>query len=64
MAMGVTCVAPHGGIFVFFAVDNVLWFFVSLIIGTLVAGFLVTVLKQVGHDKKQAATAADDPVTV
>ncbi|WP_269304639.1 PTS fructose transporter subunit IIABC [Aeromicrobium sp. HA] len=64
MAMGVTCVAPHGGIFVFFAVDNVLWFFVSLIIGTLVAGFLVTVLKQVGHDKKQAALAADDPVTV
>ncbi|MCD9154545.1 PTS fructose transporter subunit IIABC [Aeromicrobium duanguangcaii] len=64
-AFGVTLVAPHGGIFVFFAVDHVLWFFVSLVIGTLVAGFLVTVLKQVGHSKKAAATAAaDDPVTV
>ena len=63
MATGVTLVAPHGGIFVFFAVDHVLWFFVSLVIGTLVAGFLVTALKQVGHSK-QAATAADDTVTV
>ncbi|WP_222593550.1 PTS fructose transporter subunit IIABC [Aeromicrobium flavum] len=63
MATGVTMMAPHGGVFVFFAVDKVLWFFVSLVIGTLVAGFLVTALKQVGHSK-QAATAADDPVTV
>ncbi|RYJ04599.1 MAG: PTS lactose transporter subunit IIC, partial [Actinomycetales bacterium] len=63
MALGVTCVAPHGGIFVFFAVDNVLWFFVSLIVGTLVAGFLVTALKQVSHSK-QAAETADEPVTV
>ncbi|MET0467542.1 MAG: fructose-specific PTS transporter subunit EIIC [Aeromicrobium sp.] len=64
MAAGVTLVAPHGGIFVFFAVDKVLWFFVSLIVGTLVAGFLVTVLKQAGHAKKQAAQAADEPVIV
>ncbi|SKB07384.1 PTS fructose transporter subunit IIABC [Aeromicrobium choanae] len=63
MALGVTCVAPHGGVFVFFAVDNVLWFFVSLIVGTLVAGFLVTALKQVSYSK-QAAETADEPVTV
>ncbi|MBC9226819.1 PTS lactose transporter subunit IIC [Aeromicrobium sp. 636] len=63
MAAGVTCVAPHGGIFVFFAVDHVLWFFASLAAGTLVAGFLVTALKQAGHSK-QAAAAADDPVNV
>ncbi len=63
MAAGVTSVAPHGGIFVFFAVDHVVWFFVSLVIGVLVAGFLVTALKQVGHTKKVAA-AAHDNVTV
>ncbi len=54
-AFGVTLVAPHGGIFVFFAVDKVLWFFVSLAAGVLVAGFLVTALKQVGHNKKVAS---------
>lgn len=58
MATGVTLVAPHGGIFVFFAVDGVLWFFVSLLVGMLVAGFLVTALKQVGRTK-QADTPAE-----
>ncbi|WP_313410162.1 fructose-specific PTS transporter subunit EIIC, partial [Aeromicrobium sp.] len=57
MATGVTLVAPHGGIFVFFAVDRVLWFFVSLIVGMLVAGFLVTALKQVGRTKQADTTA-------
>ena len=57
MATGVTLVAPHGGIFVFFAVDNVLWFFVSLIVGMLVAGFLVTALK--ASRSKKAAPAAE-----
>ncbi|MFS0883600.1 fructose-specific PTS transporter subunit EIIC [Aeromicrobium sp. 179-A 4D2 NHS] len=56
MATGVTLVAPHGGIFVFFAVDKVLWFFVSLIVGMLVAGFLVTALKA-GRSKKAAPAA-------
>lgn len=58
MATDVTLVAPHGGIFVFFAVDGVLWFFVSLLVGMLVAGFLVTALKQVGRTK-QADTPAE-----
>ena len=30
MASGVTLQAPHGGIFVFFAIDNLLWFLVAL----------------------------------
>jgi len=62
MATDVTLVAPHGGIFVFFAVDGVLWFFLSLLAGVLVAGFLVTALKQVGRTKQVAAAA--DTVSV
>lgn len=62
MAAGVTSVAPHGGIFVFFAVDHVLWFFVSLLIGTLVAGFLVTALKQLSHNKRSTSDSADTVV--
>ena len=46
MASGVTLVAPHGGIFVFFAVDNVLMFFVSIVVGTVISALAVTALKQ------------------
>jgi PTS system fructose-specific IIC component len=37
--------APHGGIFVLFAVDNKLGFLVALAVGTVVAALLVIVLK-------------------
>ncbi len=46
MGLGVTLAAPHGGVFVFFAVGNVLWFFLSLLIGVLVAAAGVLLLKQ------------------
>ncbi len=45
MGAGVTLRAPHGGIFVFFAMGNVLMFFVALIVGFVIAGLLVAVLK-------------------
>jgi PTS system fructose-specific IIC component len=57
MATGVTLAAPHGGVFVFFAVGNVLWFFLSLIIGVLVAAALVIVLKQLSHTDAEEITA-------
>jgi PTS system fructose-specific IIC component len=57
MATGVTLAAPHGGVFVFFAVGNVLWFFLSLIIGVLVAATLVIVLKQLSHTDAEEITA-------
>ena len=37
MAFDVTLKAPHGGIFVFFAIGNLLWFLVALAAGTVVA---------------------------
>ncbi len=36
MAFDVTLKAPHGGIFVFFAIGNLLWFLVALAVGTVV----------------------------
>lgn len=52
MAGGVTLAAPHGGIFVLFAVDQVLWFLAAVVIGTLVAAAAVTVLKQIGRERE------------
>ncbi len=58
MATGVTLSAPHGGIFVFFAVGHVLWFFLSLAVGVVVAAALVIILKQLSHTDAEQITAA------
>ena len=58
MATGVTLSAPHGGIFVFFAVGQVFWFFLSLAIGVIVAAALVIILKQLSHTDAEQITAA------
>ncbi|WP_410870238.1 fructose-specific PTS transporter subunit EIIC [Nocardia sp. A7] len=46
MATDVTLSAPHGGIFVFFAIGHLAWFLVSLVAGTLVAAACVTLAKE------------------
>nr|WP_221244029.1 fructose-specific PTS transporter subunit EIIC [Cryobacterium roopkundense] len=46
MAWGVTSKAPHGGMFVFFAIDNFLLFALAIVIGTVVAAFTVVGLKR------------------
>ncbi len=46
MAFDVTLKAPHGGIFVFFAISPLLWFVVSLIVGTVIAAAAVIAAKQ------------------
>ena len=46
MATGVTLRAPHGGIFVFFAIGNLLWFLVALVAGTVVSALAVVAAKQ------------------
>ena len=46
MAMDVTLKAPHGGIFVFFAIGKLLWFLVALAAGTVVAALAVIAAKQ------------------
>lgn len=47
-ALDVSVRAPHGGIFVLFAVDGVIWFLVSLAAGVLVGAAAVIALKSVG----------------
>jgi PTS system fructose-specific IIC component len=49
MGMGVTSQAPHGGIFVFFAIGNLLWFVLAIIAGTVVAALVVIALKRWAH---------------
>ncbi|KDF00048.1 PTS lactose transporter subunit IIC [Mycolicibacterium aromaticivorans JS19b1 = JCM 16368] len=46
MAFDVTLKAPHGGIFVFFAIGNLVWFLVALAAGTAVGGVAVVAAKQ------------------
>ena len=44
--------APHSGIFVFFAIDNVLWFVLSVLYGTLITCAGVVLLKQMAARKR------------
>lgn len=53
MALGVGSRAPHGGIFVFFAIQPFWGFLLAIVAGTLVAGFLVTGLKQMAPKNKE-----------
>ncbi|MGV9797633.1 PTS fructose transporter subunit IIABC [Mycobacterium sp. NPDC003449] len=46
MAFDVTLKAPHGGIFVFFAIGNLGWFLVALAAGTVVGALAVVTAKQ------------------
>jgi PTS system fructose-specific IIC component len=59
MATGVTSRAPHGGIFVFFAIGNLLWFLVALAAGTVVGTLAVIAAKQF---VKPSVKAEDTPV--
>ncbi|WP_102144080.1 PTS fructose transporter subunit IIABC [Mycobacterium hubeiense] len=46
MAFDVTLKAPHGGIFVFFAIGHLLWFLVALAAGTVAGAVAVIAAKQ------------------
>lgn len=58
MATGVTSKAPHGGIFVFFAIGNVGMFVLSIVIGTVISALAVIALKRYAI-KKVTAEAND-----
>ncbi|OKL51131.1 PTS fructose transporter subunit IIABC [Buchananella hordeovulneris] len=45
MAFDVQSRAPHGGIFVFFAINPVLWFVLSIVVGTVISALTVVGLK-------------------
>mgnify|MGYP000268175881 CR=1 FL=1 len=59
-ASGVELRAPHGGIFVFFAMQGVLMFVLALIAGTIVGALAVTVAKTIG--RSDADDAPEDAV--
>lgn len=63
MATGVTSQAPHGGIFVFFAIGNLAMFVVAILAGTIVSALAVVALKR-WVAAKPAATVETVPVTV
>ncbi|TAP43449.1 fructose-specific PTS transporter subunit EIIC [Arthrobacter sp. S39] len=63
MATGVTSQAPHGGIFVFFAIGNLVMFVVAILAGTVISALAVIALKRWAA-AKPAATVESVPVTV
>lgn len=58
MGTGVTSQAPHGGIFVFFAIGNVLMFIVAILAGMVVTGLIYVALKRLTAPKH-----AEEPVS-
>ena len=56
MSLDVTLRAPHGGIFVIFAVGNILGFLIALAAGVLVAAASVIALKSMGARDTDLAT--------
>jgi len=58
MATGVTSRAPHGGIFVFFAIGHLVWFIVAILIGTVAGAIAVIAAKEF---IKPTAKAEDAP---
>lgn len=62
MAFGVQSRAPHGGIFVFFAIDPIWGFLLALVAGTAVTAFAVVGLKRFAAPRRAAAIAAEDAV--
>jgi PTS system fructose-specific IIC component len=42
----VTSRAPHGGIFVFFAIVHIIWFIIAILVGTVAGALAVITAKQ------------------
>ncbi|WP_243227653.1 fructose-specific PTS transporter subunit EIIC [Microbacterium sp. CIAB417] len=63
MALGVSSLAPHGGIFVFFAIDPIWGFLISVVAGTVATALVVVALKKwVGRKELAQAEATAAPV--
>ena len=62
MATGVTSQAPHGGIFVFFAIGNLPMFVLSIVVGTVISALAVVALKRYARKRPAgAALTAEQP---
>jgi len=57
MGLGAASKAPHGGIFVFFAIDRFWAFLLSIVVGAIVGGLAVTVLKTVKPNRAEVEAA-------
>jgi fructose PTS system EIIBC or EIIC component len=57
MGAGVTLRAPHGGIFVFFAMQHVLWFLFALAVGTALSAACVVLLKELRARRNATASS-------
>ncbi|WP_448262806.1 PTS fructose transporter subunit IIABC [Microbacterium aurum] len=60
MAFAVTAKAPHGGVFVFFAIDNFWLWLVAIAAGTVVSAFSVIALKRFAH--RRGVSPVDETV--
>jgi PTS system fructose-specific IIC component len=58
MLIGVQSYAPHGGIFVLFAINPVWGFPLAIIVGTVVSAVLVVALKRIGAPRAEEAPVA------
>ncbi|MEL0627384.1 fructose-specific PTS transporter subunit EIIC [Salinibacterium amurskyense] len=58
MAFGVTSQAPHGGVFVFFAINPFPMFLVAIVAGTIVTALIVVALKRFVRKSDAVAPAA------
>jgi PTS system fructose-specific IIC component len=59
MALGAVSRAPHGGIFVFFAMDGTVFqFVISILVGMVITGLAVIALKSRGRRRADAGPAA------
>ena len=61
MLIGVQSYAPHGGIFVLFAINPVWGFPLAIIVGTVVTALIVVALKGLGRITKDAAVTEAAP---
>ncbi|MGA7147322.1 MAG: fructose-specific PTS transporter subunit EIIC [Microbacterium sp.] len=64
MIFGVQSLAPHGGVFVLFAINPIWGFLVALVAGVLVSGFLVVAFKRFIAPKELAEAEAIPAVAV
>ncbi|MFP5347823.1 MAG: fructose-specific PTS transporter subunit EIIC [Actinomycetes bacterium] len=58
MASGATLSAPHGGIFVFFAIGHLLWFVLSILVGMVVGGAAVVAAKYIARPSEEEVEEA------
>ncbi|MET0933600.1 MAG: fructose-specific PTS transporter subunit EIIC [Mycetocola sp.] len=63
MGTGVTSQAPHGGIFVFFAIGNLAMFVVAILVGMIVSAALVVLLKRFARRRPTSVDASQADAT-